>query len=288
MKANRWGTPDEVRAGLTGLAVAAVIMVALCQTASAQVVRMAGSGANVGAINLLIGEFRKQQPAAQFAPVEAVGSGGAIKAVAAGALHIALVSRALKPEERASGVREIVYARTPFVVAVRADSQVRNVSAAQLAEYFSGMLEAGPDGVRVRPVLRPANDVDTELLKQLSPKLSLVLEQALGRPGMLVAATDKEAADLIERTVGSIGTTTLGLIQAESRKLRALPVEGKAPTLAALESGAYPFHKTLFLVVSEKAELPADARKFVEFVSSAPARALLKRTGHVLPPFAGA
>lgn len=253
-------------------------------TAYAQPVRIAGSGANVGAISLMSAEFRKQFPATQFAPIEAVGSTGSIKAVLAGAMHIALTSRPLTDAERAAGAREIEYARTPFAIVVRHDSRIESITHTQIATYFSGAVDSGPDGVRVRPVLRPVTDVDNILLKRMSVGAGPAIELALKRPGMMVAATDREAADLIERTTGAIGATTLGLILAESRKLRALPLDGSAPTLAALESGSYPYYKRLFVVVADKLPANAEAQRFVDYITSAPGKTLLRRTGHLLPP----
>ena len=107
-------------------------------TAYAQPVRIAGSGANVGAINLLSIEFRKQDAGIQFGAIETLGSTGAVKAVLAGVMHIALTSRPLTDAERAAGLREIEYARTPFAIVVRADSRIESITAAQLAIYFSG------------------------------------------------------------------------------------------------------------------------------------------------------
>ena len=275
----------ELKASWRAAFVAAVF---LSTAAVAQPVRIAGSGANVGAIGLLIAEYRKANPTAAFAPVEALGSAGAIKAVAGGILDIALTSRPLAQAERSIGVREVEYARTPFVVVVRADSALAAISGPELARFMSGSGEAGPDGVRVRPVLRPAADIDTLLVKRMAPGVAPAIEQALKRPGMMVATTDKEAADFVERTAGAIGVSSLGLVLSESRRLRPLPLDGIAPTVAALESGGYPHHKRLFLVVSEKFPPSAHAKRFVEFVTSPAAKAVLRSTGHSLPPFGGA
>ena len=71
-------------------------------------------------------------------------------------MHIALTSRPLTDAERAAGAREIEYARTPFAIVVRHDSRIESITRTQIATYFSGAVDSGPDGVRVRPVLRPA------------------------------------------------------------------------------------------------------------------------------------
>jgi phosphate transport system substrate-binding protein len=253
--------------------------------AHAENIRMAGSGTNAGAIELMIAEFRKQVPNAQFAPVEVTGSAGAIRAVAGGALHIALISRPLADNEKSMSLASTEYARTPFVIAVRADSKMKTISNDQLTRFFSGTVDSGPDFVRVRPVLRPVADIDNQLLGRMASGMGPSIEQALKRPGMMVATNDREAADLVERNVGAIGATTLGLIMAESRQLRALALDGQQPTLSAFETGKYTHHKRLFLVFSEKNPLPADAKRFVEFASSNTAKTILRRTGHIVPPF---
>ncbi|MFN0162057.1 MAG: PstS family phosphate ABC transporter substrate-binding protein [Burkholderiales bacterium] len=253
--------------------------------AQAQPVRIAGSGATVGAVELLVAEFRKLAPAANFARVDAIGSTGAIKAVASGALHIGLTSRSLSEAEKSLDVAEVEYARTPFVLVVRADSKIVALSDDQLAQFMSGTVESGPDQVRVRPVLRPANDVDTVLLRRMAPKAGAVADLALKRPGMMVATNDREAADMVERTVGAIGANALGLILSESRRLRAVSLDGMQPSLSAFETGKYPHHKRLFLVTPVKQPMPAEARRFIEFLSSPAAKAILRRTGHTVPPF---
>lgn len=253
--------------------------------AQAQPVRIAGSGANVGAVELLVAEFRKQVPAANFARVDAIGSTGAVKAVVSGTLHIGLISRPLTEAEKSLQVTEVEYARTPFVLVVRADSKIVSLTDEQLAQFMSGAVESGPDQVRVRPVLRPADDVDTALLRRMAPRTGAVVDAALKRPGMMVATNDREAADMVERTVGSIGANALGLVIAEARQLRAVPLDGMQPSLSAFEAGKYPHYKRLALVTSARHALPAEAKRFIEFVSSPAGKAVLRRTGHSVPPF---
>jgi phosphate transport system substrate-binding protein len=254
--------------------------------AAGQAVRIAGTGAAVGAMELLIAEYRRAHPGASFGPVEAIGSGGAIRAARAGALDIALVARPLSDADAAAGVRALEYARTPFVLAVASRAPVTALTRADLARIYAGDLDTWPEGTRVRPVLRPADDIDTRHLKDFGPEVGRAVEQALKRAGMLVASTDREAADILERTPGAIGPSTLGLIQSERRGLRALAMDGVAPTLQALESGAYPHHKRLYLVIGKKGLTP-EAARFVEFVTSPAGKALLRNNGHLVPPFRG-
>lgn len=267
-----------------GIFIATAILSATTGYA-ADPVRIASSGANVGAIELLIAEFRKSQPDARFTPVEVVGTGGAVRAAIAGAQHLAFTSRALTGAERADGATEIEYARTPFVIVVSNKTAIDAISRAQLAEIYAGRLTRWPDGTRTRPVLRTADDIDTSILKSLSPAIARALDDALKRPGMIVANSDREAADFAEKTAGTFAASTLGLVLSEGRALKALRLDGVEPSLKELESGQYAPHKRLF-VVHGRQPLPETAKRFVAFLGSAQAKALLARTGHLVPPFA--
>lgn len=251
----------------------------------AQAVRIGGSGADLGTMQLLIEEFRKSHSAVQFAPLAALGSSGGIKAVAAGALDIGAVSRPLRDSERSQGLREIDYARSVWVLAVHKSNPVAGLSLAELADLYAGRRDSWPDAKRVRLVLRPADDSDTLLLKRLSPAMAAAIDAAMSRRGMSVAPTDRDAADSIERTSGALGPSTLALILSEGRALKGLALDGAAPSAPALERGEYPYYKALYVVTSPRTPPPA-VQQFLDFLRTPPAQAILKRTGHVVPPYA--
>jgi phosphate transport system substrate-binding protein len=255
--------------------------------AHATPLRIAGLGANVGSIELLVTEYRKVAKDTRFAPVETVGSGGAIRALNGGKLDLALLSRTPKDSETGSGAAALVaveYARTPFVVAVHADTPTDAMTGAQLAEFLSGD-GTWPDGKRARPILRPSDDTDVVLLRKFAQPVSSALDRAYSKPGMPMAATDREAAELIERTPGALGASTLSLILSESRRIKPVVIDGNRPSVAALESGAYPHYKRLYIVHGANAS--QEAKKFVAFLATPPAKQVLKKTGHVVPPFKG-
>ena len=154
-------------------------------------------------IERLAGELKRRDPSFAFEVLTNLGSGGGVKALAKGAIQLAVVSRPLKPEESNPNLRVVEYARTPFVL-VTAKPGVTALSAAQVAALY-GRQARWPDGSPVRLVLRPAVDIDHALLAGLSPAMPAVLADALAREGMVVTATDREAADAVERLPGAIG-----------------------------------------------------------------------------------
>lgn len=255
----------------------------LTQAAFAQsVVRVSGTGSGTGGMRLLAQAFMQANPAVRIDVQPALGSTSGISALMAGQIELAVSNRPPKLAELATlPLLSIEYARTPFVVAVHKDLGVSALTSAQLAALFAEGAATFPNGKRARPVLRLSDDTDTALLKSFGPAVAAAVDAALTRRGMLTADTDSEAADLVERTSGAFAGSTLALIESEKRPLVGVAIDGKAPTVAALVDGSYPYFKPLYLIVNPQAAL--DTKRFAAFVQSAPGRALLRAHGHAPP-----
>lgn len=66
------------------------------------------------------------------------GSGAGIEAASNGSADIGLASRALKDEEKASGLTETIVALDGIAVIVNADSKVENLTVEQIGKIFTG------------------------------------------------------------------------------------------------------------------------------------------------------
>ena len=98
---------------------------------------------------------------------------------------------------------------------------------------------------------------------------------------MVRAITDHESANESERLPGSLGTASISLLRAEKRKLKALSIDGVAPTLENYASGAYPHGKTLVIVTNG---IPGEnTRKFLEFIASEKGQRALMQLGFLVP-----
>jgi phosphate transport system substrate-binding protein len=223
--------------------------------------------------------FAAAQPLAiPIAVLPAIGSRGALRGVREGRLNVALTN--LAPEgSAADGLRIVEYAQTPFVMAVRNDLPVQQLSSAELARLY-GDDGRFPDGTRARPVMRPGDDVDNQLIASHSPAVASALRAALERPGMLSAATDSDTADLIEATPGAFGGSTLAQMLSERRRMRALEVDGQPPTVEGLRNGRYRLFKRLYAIT--RAAPGAEVEAFIRFLLSAPGRAVLGAHGHLI------
>ncbi len=239
--------------------------------------RITGTGSAIGVLGRLGRAFEQAHPGRRIQLLPSLGSAGAVRAVAAGALDVGLAGRALLPEEQASGLRAFEFARTPFLFAVGAGATATGLTAAEAARIYRGELDRWPQGERIRLVLRPKADADSAYLRAIGPELAAAVDQAQARPGMLMATTNQECDEIIGRTPGAIGPSTLAQLRTGAQGLRALEWEGVAPTLPNLASGRYPLVKTLYLVLRRSPSKAA--RELVGFIASPQGRRILEESG---------
>lgn len=247
---------------------------------AAETLRIGGTGAALGTMERLAADLRKRDPSFTYEILPNLGSGGGLKALVKGAIQMAVISRPLKQEEHNADLVATEYGRSPFVI-VTAKPGVSNIGLAQLVDLYADKGAKWPDGSSVRLVLRPRSDIDAELLASFSPEMNAALQSAMLREGMVVAATDRESADAVIRLPGAVGTSSLSLLLTENRRLTPLAINGVQPTVANLERGAYPYGKSMSVVVRKP--LSPATEQFLKFLSSETGRRILVETGHALP-----
>lgn len=250
-------------------------------SAAADELRIGGTGNALGAMRLIAAEFSRAQPRHKVEVLVSIGSSGGIRAVPKGAIQIGLSSRLPRADEGAEKLTTIEYARTSTVFTVREASPVRTITRREVADIYAGRTTAWPDGERIRLVMRQPGDDNTQQIAGLDTAIAEALKLAEKRPGLSFASNDQEAADKLESVQGSFGTSTVGLIRAEGRRLRALALDGIEPTPQNVQAGRYPLIKRLYLILP--AEPTPAAREFVAFVQSPAGRGILERTGHTIP-----
>ncbi len=154
---------------------------------------------------------------------------------------------------------------------------VQALTLTQTASLYADRQPRWSDGQPVRLVFRPASDADTPLLASFSPGVKEALAIAMAREGMVTAMTDQDSADAIERLPCGLGTSSPALLMSEHRRVRALPIDGIAPTVANIASGRYPYVKPLVLLSKDGA--PASVGQFIAFVGSPAGKRILMESG---------
>lgn len=259
------------------LSCTAVALMAVA-TSHAQEIKIGGTGAALGTMQVLAQAYAKVQPDAKITVLASMGSGGGIKAVLAGAIQIGVSSRLLSDVESKSGASAVEYGRTPFVFAAAATNKVAGITTQNLVDWYVGKIDTWPDGSKVRLVLRPIGDSDSESIKAMSAAMRDAKSAAEQRKGMVFTVTDQETANAIEKVSGALGPSTLALLISEKRPLKALTLDGVVPSAQTIANGSYPMFKRLFVVTGPKT--PPAAQAFVSFVQSAAGREILQQTGH--------
>lgn len=260
------------------VAAAAVPVVPALAAEPAEVV-VGGTGAALGLMKALGEEFAKARPGVQVRVVPSLGSGGGLKAAAAGAIQVAVTSRPLTDDERARQLQAQEVVRTPFVFAVQRGNPVTTMTLDELADAFAGRRKDWSDGNPVRPVLRPLSDVDTQVVAAMSPALQQATALAHQSPGRNIGITDTDTANELERVPGALGTSTLILIRSEARALKPIAVGGVEPTLENLHKGLYPYQKSIYVVT--RADASPAARAFADYVASPAAAPTIARLGGI-------
>lgn len=274
----------SIRQQVSIVAATAALVLALGAPAARadEVLRVSGTGTALGTMRRLSPAFAKAHPGHRLQVFASVGSSGAVKAVAQGALDLGLSGRKLRPDEEAQGVTALVYARTPFLFAVGPRAGVSGITQDELVRIYRGDLRSWPNGERVRLVVRPKAEADTLLVRAISRELDAAMDLALEREGMLVAVTNQECDEILARTPGSIGPSSLTQILTEELSLVPLAWNGVAPTVANLASGAYPLSKDLLVVIRSPPSEPV--RRFLAFLGSPEAKQVLEQTGNLPIP----
>ena len=251
-------------------------------TLGAEPIRVGGTGGASRTITLLVGAYQRQTAGAQIVILDGIGSRGTKKGLLTGAVDVGFVAEPLSPAEVEQGLTGFEYARTALVFAT-ADRRTPAMTSRALIDVYAGNLTRWPDGRRLRLIIRPAGDSDNSVLRNISPLFREAVDTALRRDGMLIAATDQDAADAIASVPGAIGTTTLALIVGEKRPLTALALDGVTPSMETMTSGTYPLTKTILVITRHQEPRPAIAA-FVRFLRTAEARAIVAGTGFLPLP----
>jgi phosphate transport system substrate-binding protein len=181
----------------------------------------------------------------------------------------------LADEEMKLGLEIVEYARTPLVLAVGASNPLSSVRRSEFIRILRGDAGIRSGSQQLRPILRPVSDAEAILARNVFPEIG---EARSPESNATIALTSQDAADLIERVAGAIGPSTLGLMRSENRKMKALSLDGVAPSTKNITSGSYPLVMNLYLVTKPKPSEPI--RKFVAFVQSEPGKRLLEESGN--------
>lgn len=197
--------------------------------------------------------------------VQAGGSSRGIADARRGTADLGMISRDLAPDER--DLVSFPLARDGITIMVHARNPVRELSRDDVRRIYSG-------GVR-RWTALGGHDAPITVVHKAEGRATLeVFLEWLGMRNSAVRADvvighNRQAIKTVAGNPDALGYVSIGAARAEiadGASIRLLPLEGRAPTLEGVRSGAFPLARTLHLVC--RGEPRALARRFVEFARS--------------------
>lgn len=256
----------------------AVLCIALVgvSNAHADLLLVGGTGSAEPLMRRLFDGFQKQSPADSLKVVNpSLGSAGGIRALSMGKVDLAVSARPLKEDEKSALGQHFELCSTPFVLVTNGGKYRNGFSTDELARIYDGQLQKWEDGSLIRLVLRTRDDADSTQLKSMSPSMDKAVIAADQRQGMVYGKDDLDTLDLLSRTPGSLGPTSLGLLRTTASGLALIPLNGQMPSVSSMTDGKYPWRKTLTVILPAKPSTVAV--RFVEFLHSATADEIMRR-----------
>jgi len=224
--------------------------------------------------------FQERNPAVTVEIGKGLGTKARIQALADGKIDIALASHGLNVGEitrQGMAVHEI--ARVAVVFGINATVPVVNLTTQQICDVYAGRAVnwkalGGPE-MDLAARTRPDSEVDTEVVRgHIACLKDLKMPEAVK-----VMPKSGDMATELAATAGAIGMTTMTVVEQSQGKIKALSLDGVAPSAQNVEGKAYPLARESFFVIRTPAS-PAVAR-FLEFTRGAMGHAVITANGAI-------
>jgi len=254
----------------------------LIGTARAEDLVIPGSGNPEYVLDQLAKAFNARQAQHRVVIPPSTGTAGALRDVGEGISNVGRVGRFLKDEERKQGFVYISLGRDPVVIVGGAGVTVRNLSAAQLVDIYSGRItnwsELGGKAAPIRAVGRENSDASRQALaKVIKPFKDVVFG-----PAVKTVNLDPQLIALLDRYPSSLGMLNRSALAACTTRVVHLALDGVDPTPENLEKGSYPAWVELGLIHKPGGLTPA-AKAFLDFIRSPEGNRIMRQHG-ILPP----
>ncbi len=203
------------------------------------------------------------------------GSGSGITAVAEGRCDIGLASRALKDDEKAQGLEETVLALDGIAVIVNPENPVKDLSIEQIAKIYKGEItnwkDVGGNDAEIVLIGREAGSGTRDGFESITgTEDACKYRQELTSTG-----------DVITTVAGNPNAIGYASLASVKDTVKALSVDGVAPSEATVSDGSYAVQRPFVLVTKKGAELSAAAQLFFDYATSSAAADVITAAGAV-------
>jgi len=190
------------------------------------------------------------------------GSGSGIQAVTEGRCDIGLSSRALKDDEKASGLVETVLAYDGIAIVVSPENPVSDLDVDTIAKIYTGEItnwkDVGGDDAEIVLIGREAGSGTRDGFESITgTKDACAYRQELTSTGDVI--------NTVSQNPNAIGYASLSAV---GESVKALTVGGVKATEATVKDGSYVVQRPFVLVTKEGTELSPAAQAFFDYAIS--------------------
>jgi phosphate transport system substrate-binding protein len=247
---------------------------------SAEQIILDGSSGMLPLAKALASAYQQRSSDPQVEIGKGLGTGARLRALAEGKIQVALASHGIKPEDvQKENLKIIEVAKGAIVFAVNTSVPITNITEAQVCEAYSGKIRSwqalgGPDNP-IGVLSRPPTEVDPEVIRA---KVGCFKELKEIETAKLMARGGDMAKALAE-TPYALGMTSMTVVEQSGGKVRALTLNGIAPTAENVKSGRYFLTRDFLFVI--KGEPTGAVKRFLDFVLSPEGDRVIQANGAV-------
>ena len=203
------------------------------------------------------------------------GSGSGIQAVSEGRCDIGLSSRALKDDEKASGLVETVVALDGIAIVVNPENPVSDLDIDTIAKIYTGEItnwkDVGGNDAEIVLIGREAGSGTRDGFESITDtKDACQYRQELTATGDVI--------NTVSQNPDAIGYASLSAV---GDSVKALTVGGVEATEATVKDGSYVVQRPFVLVTKEGTKLSPAAQAFFDYALSADAASIIAAAGAV-------
>ncbi len=240
----------------------------------------AGSGGNLALTRALVEAYAKVRPEVKIDVPASIGSTGAIRAAVDGAISVGLIGRPLQDEEQKLRLTVLPYARTVVVIGVHPTVVDDDITSEDLVRIYKKAKTSWQDGHEIIVLTRQPGDNTLLKIGEAFPSFKEAYSESQQAKRWTMLYTDQEMHRLLAKTPYALGFADLGVMATEGLPIKALKVNGIAPTEEHVRSGQYPLVHTLAYVFRQDKLSPA-AKAFIDFTRSAAGEAIIRANGYL-------
>lgn len=205
------------------------------------------------------------------------GSGSGIQAVSEGRCDIGLSSRALKDDEKASGLVETVVALDGIAIVVNPENPVSDLDIDTIAKIYTGEItnwkNVGGNDAEIVLIGREAGSGTRDGFESITDtKDACQYRQELTSTGDVI--------NTVSQNPGAIGYASLSAVQ-DQKGITVLTVGGVAPSEATVLDGSYAIQRPFVFATRTDEALSDAAQAFFDFATSTAASDLIANAGAV-------